>query len=253
MINNKKILALIPARGGSKGIPGKNIMDIGGKPLIAYSILQAKGSKYINRVIVSTDDKEIAKVSQKWKAEVPFCRPEEFSQDMSPDIDVFNHTILWLQENEDYHPDLIVHLRPTGPVRKIELIDMAIEKILQHPETDALRSVSLSLQTPYKMWKIEENEMMKPLLKVEHILDCQSLPRQALPTVYWQNGYVDIIRPRAILEYDSMWGRKVLPFIIEEQILELDYPENIPAIEEALGNENHKEIDSIKKTIRHSV
>ena len=253
MIKNKNILALIPARGGSKGIPRKNIMDIAGKPLIAYSILQAKVSKYINRIIVSTDDKEIAEVSQKWKAEVPFVRPEEFSQDMSPDIDVFKHTILWLQENEDYYPDLIVHLRPTGPVRTVELIDQAIEKMSQHPEVDALRSVSLSIQTPYKMWKIEENEMMEPLLRLENISDCQSLPRQALPSVYWQNGYVDIIRPRAILKYHSMWGRKVLPFIIEEQILELDYPENIPAIEKALKNKKHKKIDVNSKIIRHSV
>lgn len=248
------ILALIPARGGSKGIPGKNIMEIAGKPLIAYSILQAIKSKHIDRIIVSTDDKEIANISKKWGAEVPFLRPPEFAQDMSPDIEVFRHTLRWLEKEENYNPQLIVHLRPTGPVRKIELIDMAIEKIMQHPEADALRSVSLSLQTPYKMWEIEENEMMKPLLKIEHILDCQSLPRQALPTVYWQNGYVDIIRPRSILEYHSMWGRKVLPFVIEEQMLELDYPENIPAIEKALEtkvkNDEKKYLD---KTIRHSV
>lgn len=248
------ILALIPARGGSKGIPGKNIMEIAGKPLIAYSILQAIKSKHIDRIIVSTDDKEIANISKKWGAEVPFLRPPEFAQDMSPDIEVFRHTLRWLEKEENYNPQLIVHLRPTGPVRKIELIDMAIEKIMQHPEADALRSVSLSLQTPYKMWEIEENEMMKPLLKIEHILDCQSLPRQALPTVYWQNGYVDIIRPRSILEYHSMWGRKVLPFVIEEQMLELDYPENIPAIEKALKNEEKGNIKEISEKIpRHSV
>ena len=248
------ILALIPARGGSKGIPGKNIMEIAGKPLIAYSILQAIKSKHIDRIIVSTDDKEIANISKKWGAEVPFLRPPEFAQDMSPDIEVFRHTLRWLEKEENYKPQLIIHLRPTGPVRKIELIDMAIEKIMQHPEADALRSVSLSLQTPYKMWEIEENEMMKPLLKIEHILDCQSLPRQALPTVYWQNGYVDIIRPRSILEYHSMWGRKVLPFVIEEQILELDYPENIPAIEKALKNEEKGNIKEISEKIpRHSV
>ncbi|MBC8490491.1 MAG: acylneuraminate cytidylyltransferase family protein [Bacteroidetes bacterium] len=248
------ILALIPARGGSKGIPGKNIMEIAGKPLIAYSILQAIKSKHIDRIIVSTDDKEIANISKKWGAEVPFLRPPEFAQDMSPDIEVFRHTLRWLEKEENYKPQLIIHLRPTGPVRKIELIDMAIEKIMQHPEADALRSVSLSLQTPYKMWEIEENEMMKPLLKIEHILDCQSLPRQALPTVYWQNGYVDIIRPRSILEYHSMWGRKVLPFVIEEQMMELDYPENIPAIEKALKNEEKGNIKEISEKIpRHSV
>jgi len=254
MINNKKLLALIPARGGSKGIPVKNIMEIAGKPLIAYSILQAKASKYINRTIVSTDNKEIAEISKKWGAEVPFIRPPEFAQDMSPDIDVFRHVLLWLRKNENYQPDLIIQLRPTGPVRKVDLIDLAIEKMLQHPEADALRSISLALQTPYKMWNIKDDGLMGPLLKIEGVEDCQSLPRQALPTVYWQNGYVDIIRSRAILEYHSMWGQKVLPFIIKEQILEMDYPENILAIEEALKNETkNNENESIDKTIRHSV
>ena len=126
--------------------------------------------------------------------------------------------------------------------------------MLQHPDADALRSISLALQTPYKMWNIKDDSLMKPLLKIEGVEDCQSLPRQALPTVYWQNGYVDIIRPRAILEYHSMWGRKVLPFIIDEQIFELDYPENIPSIEKALENEaKNDEKESIDKTIRHSV
>jgi N-acylneuraminate cytidylyltransferase len=161
---------------------------------------------------------------------------------------------LWLRKNENYQPDLIIQLRPTGPVRKVDLIDLAIEKMLQHPEADALRSISLALQTPYKMWNIKDDGLMGPLLKIEGVEDCQSLPRQALPTVYWQNGYVDIIRSRAILEYHSMWGQKVLPFIIKEQILEMDYPENILAIEKALRNETkNDENESIDKTIRHSV
>ena len=247
------ILALIPARGGSKGIPGKNIVKIAGKPLIAYSILHAIGSTYINRVIVSTDDNEIADISKKWGAEVPFIRPTEFAQDMSPDIDVFRHTLSWLNENENYQPDLMVQLRPTGPVRKIELIDKAIEKILKNTEADALRSVSLALQTPYKMWKMKDDDMMEPLLIIKELEDCQSLPRQVLPRVFWQNGYVDIIRPRAIIKHNSMCGKRVMPFIIDEQILEMDYLENIPAIKKALENENNAQRERIKKTIRHSV
>jgi N-acylneuraminate cytidylyltransferase len=231
---NERILALIPARGGSKGVPRKNVMLIAGRPLIAYSILQAKTSNRINRIIVSTDDDEIAKVAQDWGAEVPFMRPSKYAHDFSPDIDVFRHALSWLKSHEDYEPDLIAHLRPTGPIRRVELIDWAIDLLADHPEADAVRSVSLALQTPYKMWRITPDGYLNPALCLEGISDCQSMPRQQLPLVYWQNGYVDVIRPRAILEKNSMWGDRALPFIVDETLFELDYPENIPAIEEAL-------------------
>lgn len=229
-----RILALIPARGGSKGIPGKNIMQIAGRPLIAYSILQAQQSQRITRVIVSTDDEQIARVAREWGAEVPFVRPAEFAQDLSPDIDVFRHTLHWLKEREDYVPDMMVQLRPPGPVRRVDLIDEAIDRLAAHPEADALRSVTMALQTPFKMWFIKDDGFMEPVARLEGIPDSQSLPRQQLPPVYWQNGYVDVIRPRAILEKNSMWGDTVIPFIVDEPMFEIDYPENIPAVEEAL-------------------
>jgi len=227
-------MALIPARGGSKGIPRKNVMMLAGKPLIAHSIAQAQASKWINRVIVSTDDPEIAEVSRAWGAELPFSRPPEYAQDLSPDIDVFRHALQWLAQNEDYRPDLVVHLRPTGPARRIAVIDEAVELLARNPEADAVRSVSLALQTPYKMWRIGDDGFMQPLLRLDQIADCQSLPRQRLPQVYWQNGYVDVLRPRAVLDQDSMWGGRVLPLVVNEQLLELDYPEDIPAVEAAL-------------------
>ena len=228
------ILALIPARGGSKGISRKNIIMLAGKPLVAYSILQVQASQRINRVIVSTDDEEIAEVARQWGAEVPFMRPVEYAQDLSPDIDVFRHALTWLRQHEDYVPDLIVHLRPPGPVRRVELIDQAIDLLAAHPEADALRSVSLALQTPYKMWRITSEGYLEPVLRIEGVPDCQSLPRQQLPPVYWQNGYVDVIRPRAVLEKNSMWGDCAIPFLVEEPLFEIDYPENIPDVEKAL-------------------
>jgi len=228
------ILALIPARGGSKGIPRKNIMPIAGKPLISYSIQQALASKRITRAIVSTDDDEIAQVARQYGAEVPFIRPSEFAQDLSPDIDVFRHTLQWLAEHESYMPEAVVHLRPPGPMRDVELIDRAIDLLLDHPEADAVRSVSLALQTPYKMWSIDEKGILNPVMRLEGITDCQSLPRQQLPQIYWQNGYVDVIRPRAVLEKNSMWGDTAIPFIIDEPLLEIDYPEDVPVVEAAL-------------------
>jgi CMP-N,N'-diacetyllegionaminic acid synthase len=249
-----KVLALIPARGGSKGIPRKNLMVIAGKPVIAYSILQAKASQRINRVIVSTDDEEIAQVATAWGAEVPFMRPAQYALDSSPDIDVFRHALSRLKENEGYEPEMVVHLRPPGPVRRVELIDDAIDLLAGHPDADAVRSVSPAVQTPYKMWSINADGYLAPLLHVEGIVDCQSLPRQQLPKVFWQNGYVDVIRPRAVLEKNSMWGERVLPFVVAETLFELDYPEDIPAIEEALKRvEVASTVEAPGRADRHAV
>ncbi|MGE0039768.1 MAG: acylneuraminate cytidylyltransferase family protein [Vicinamibacterales bacterium] len=229
-----EILALIPARGGSKGIPRKNLLPVAGRPLIAHSIRQAQQSRWIGRVLVSTDDEEIAAVAREWGAEVPFLRPAELAGDLSPDIDAFRHALDWLRAHEGYAPELVVHLRPTGPVRRVALIDEAIERMRRHPEADALRSVAGALQTPYKMWHLGEHGELDPVLRIEGVRDCQSQPRQQLPAVYWQNGYVDIVRPRAILEQDSMWGTRVLGFVVDEPMLEIDYPDDLPAVEEAL-------------------
>ena len=138
-----QILALVPARGGSKGIPRKNVLPVGGKPLIAHTIEQARASRLVTRTIVSTDDAEIAAVARAYNAEVPFMRPAEYAQDMSPDIDVFRHALEWLMEHEGYRPDLVVHLRPTGPVRRVAVIDRAITLMLEQRDADALRSVSV--------------------------------------------------------------------------------------------------------------
>ncbi len=229
-----EVLALIPARGGSKSIPRKNLLMIAGKPLIAYTIEQALASQHITRTIVSTDDREIADVALKYGAEVPFMRPPEYAQDLSPDIDVFRHALLWLQEHDGYQPELVVHLRPTGPVRRVDIIDQAIEQLAKEPAADSLRAVSLPVQTPYKMWRISEDGYLEPLLRLEGHSESHSLPRQMLPAVYWQNGYVDILRPATVLEQHSMAGKKVLPLIINEPIHEIDYKDEIPKVEEAL-------------------
>jgi CMP-N,N'-diacetyllegionaminic acid synthase len=233
-VTRPEILALIPARGGSKSIPRKNLLPVGGKPLIAYSIEQARDSRFVARTVVSTDDVEIAAVARRYGAEVPFIRPAEYAQDMSPDIDVFRHALQWLADREGYGPELVVHLRPTGPVRRVEVIDRAIALMLEHPEADALRSVSVPVQTPYKMWRIE-GDYLSPLLELEGQSEPYCMPRQRLPEVWWQNGYVDIIRPRTILELGLMCGHTVLPFVMDEPMLEIDYVENLPAVEEALA------------------
>lgn len=227
------VLALIPARGGSKSVPRKNLLPVAGRPLIAYSILHAQNCPSITRVIVSTDDDEIAEVARAHGAEVPFKRPAEAATDTATDFQVFQHALRWLRDEQSYSPELVVHLRPTGPVRERALMERAVELMLATPEADALRSVGTAEQTPYKMWRME-GARLKPLLELPGYPEAHSMPRQKLPTAYWQNGYIDIVRPRTILELESMTGRVVLPFVVEGKIHELDYVDQIPALEDAV-------------------
>jgi N-acylneuraminate cytidylyltransferase len=225
-------MALIPARGGSKSVPRKNVLPIGGKPLIAYTIEHALACSNISRVVVSTDDDEIAEVSRSFGAEVPFVRPAEFATDDATDLDVFRHALRWFKE-QGYFPELTVHLRATTPVRRIDVINRAVDLMLAHPEADSLRAVGLADQTPYKMWRIEEG-YLRPVVTIPGLHEAHSMPRQSLPEAYWQNGYVDVIRPRTILQLNSMCGEVILPFVVEPEAPDLDYPDQIPALEEAI-------------------
>jgi N-acylneuraminate cytidylyltransferase len=233
-VSRTEVLALIPARGGSKSVPRKNVLPIGGKPLIAHSIEHALACSLVTRTIVSTDDDEIAAVAARYGAEVPFRRPAKYATDTATDLDVFVHTLSWLRDADGYHPELVVHLRPTTPVRRVELIERAIAAMLADPGADALRSVNLAEQTPYKMWRIDKG-LLTPLLTIPGCAEAHSMPRQELPEVFWQNGYVDIVRPRTVLELGSMCGRRILPFVVEEAIADLDYPDQIPELEQAVA------------------
>jgi N-acylneuraminate cytidylyltransferase len=229
-----EILALIPARGGSKGILRKNLLVIAGKPLLAYSIEHALASRHVTRTIVSTDDAEIADVAREYGAEVPFMRPSELAEDLSPDIDVFRHALEWLRDREGYRCDLVVHLRPTAPVRRVALIDEAIETMLGQRDADSLRSVSWPEKTPYKMWRIVDGRL-EPLLHLAGYAEPYGLPRQQLPEVFWQNGYVDIVRPHVVLDLGMMAGHRIVPFIVHEPVPDFDYMDDIPRLEQALS------------------
>jgi N-acylneuraminate cytidylyltransferase len=252
-VNRPEVLALIPARGGSKSVPRKNLLPVAGKPLIAYSIGHARACASVTRTIVSTDDDEIAEVARAFGAEVPFRRPAEFAGDFATDLEVFRHALDWLAREEGYTPELCVHLRPTGPVREIARIERAITAMLERPDADSLRSVGLAEQTPYKMWSIVGGRL-EPILPLPGFPEAHSMPRQKLPQAYWQNGYVDIVRPRTVLELESMVGRVVLPFIVEGKIHELDYPDQIPALERAVlaWERGERPLDDAATSVRHS-
>ena len=210
-----KILALIPARGGSKSIPHKNIRPLAGHPLIAYSIAAALQSRIVSRTIVSTDDEEIARVARSLGAETPFLRPLEYALDNTTDYPVFTHALSWLEENDGYQPDIVVQLRPTSPLRPPDCIDRAVQILVDHPEADSVRGIIPSGQNPYKMWRVDEHGTMSPLLTLEGVAEPYNAPRQELPQTYWQTGHIDAIRVPTILDKHSLSGNVILPLIID--------------------------------------
>jgi N-acylneuraminate cytidylyltransferase len=232
-----EVLAIIPARGGSKSIPRKNILDFAGTPLIAYSIAAGLAAETIKRVIVSTDDREIAATARDYGADVPFIRPEDISRDDTPDLPVFKHALEWLTSNENYQPELIVQLRPTSPFRRVEHINQAVWSLLERPEADSIRTICIPFQNPFKMWKVDENGFLQPLIDID-LPEPYNLPRQALPEVYWQTGYVDAAWADTILGKDSMTGERILPLVIgAEEWIDIDSPDDWKRAERLLESD----------------
>jgi CMP-N-acetylneuraminic acid synthetase len=214
-MSGTEVLAIIPARGGSKSIPRKNIRPFAGHPLVSYSIAAALQAQTVSRVILSTDDPEIAEIGCHYGAEAPFLRPAELAADSSTDLPVFQHALHWLAEHEDYHPEIILHLHATSPVRPKGFIDRAVRILCEHPEAECVRSVVSPGQNPYKMWQINpKSGQLVPLLTVIGVAEPYNTPRQLLPAVYLQSGHVNAIRPTTILA-GSMTGQVILPIIVE--------------------------------------
>jgi YrbI family 3-deoxy-D-manno-octulosonate 8-phosphate phosphatase len=211
-----EVLAIIPARAGSKGIPRKNIRLFAGHPLVAYSIAAGLQAKTVTRVMVTTDDDEIARVARSYGAETPFLRPLELAGDRTLDLPVFQHALNWLAEHENYHPDAVVHLRPTTPFRPPDLVDRAIHILLEHPGADSVRGLTLAQQNPFKMWLMESEEKpIHPLMTVPEMDESYNAPRQTLPIAYAHNGLIDIIRSATILKQNSMSGKIILPVLFD--------------------------------------
>lgn len=219
------ILAIIPARGGSKGIPFKNIRPFAGFPLVAFSIAAALEAELVTRVIVSTDDEKIAEISRHYGAETPFLRPAKLAADNTTDLPVFQHALTWLKDNECYRPAVVLHLHATTPVRRHGCLDSAVRLLLDTVDGDCVRSVVEADQNPHKMWRIDKaSSRMDPLLRVPGITEPYNAPRQTLPLVYWQTGHINAIRPATIWA-GSMTGRIILPIIIEPRYLvDIDTP-----------------------------
>ncbi|MBT5400324.1 acylneuraminate cytidylyltransferase family protein [bacterium] len=240
MKNNLIIDCLIPARDGSKGVPKKNIKILGGHPLIGYSIAAAKLSKNIRKIIVTTDSQEIAGIAKEYGAEVPYLRPKEIAKDKSLDIDFFKHHLEYLENNHLEIPDLLVHLRPTTPLRDFNVIDDAIEVFKKDKNATALRSVSLAQHTPYKIFK-KEGMYMRPFLESDLAVEFYNLPRQEFENAYIPNGYVDIVQTKIFKNSDILHGENIILYETGS-VEDIDTIEDFFFVEQTLKKRGYREI-----------
>ncbi len=215
----RKILALIPARGGSKGIPGKNVRPLAGRPLICWTIETALKTVCLDRVIVSTDDPAIAAIARRAGAETPFLRPAELAGDATTDMPVYQHALQWLSDNQEYRPDVVVWLRPTAPLRSVGDIEGAVEQLVR-TRADWVRSVCPVGHHPYWMFCLEDDRL-QPVLPG---LDIGKYPRrQLLPPVFRLNGAVDVAWRETLMEKQLLYSGDVRAYVMpRERSVDID-------------------------------
>jgi CMP-N,N'-diacetyllegionaminic acid synthase len=240
MSDDLKILGLIPARGGSKGIPGKNIYPIAGRPLLAYTADAALGSSRLSRVILSTDDDKIAAVGREYGVEVPFKRPAELAEDNTPSIVVAQHAQRWLAENEGWQADIIMLLQPTSPLRKTRHIDEALEIMLSTGSDTVVSVVSVPHHfSPYKVMELRDGYLDNFW---KDALPFDQFNRHKLPPLYARNGPAVLASRAAVIrDTDSFYGRRTSPYIMsEEESYDIDTPFDLRLVEwlltEAVGS-----------------
>ena len=211
----KNIIALIPARSGSKGIPFKNILQFKGKPLLAHSIIYAKKSSLIQDVIVSTDSEEFASISNEFGARVPFIRPNDLSGDKVQDYPVVKHAVNFLEKETQNKIDYIALLRPTSPLRPPNLIEKAYQILKNNKLGTSVRSVVPVSQHSYRQWFLDGDKMISAQ---DNIFEPYNLPRQQLPQFYFQSGDIEFIK-RSTLDQNTVSGDFILPLILENKDL----------------------------------
>ncbi len=223
------VVALIPARSGSKGVPEKNIRLLGGRPLLAWSVAAASRATTIDRVIVSTDSAQYGEIAAAHGAEVPFLRPRSLATDESLDIDFVLHAMDHLAEQGD-EPDTVVHIRPTTPFRSPTVIDAAVERFVDSDRFTSLRSVHEMPTTAYKSMEITDSGVLRQLGAQGTALDDANGPRQKFPVTYIANGYVDVLSGPFIRVAGLLHGDQVFPFVTPPA-LEVDTAEDFDLLE----------------------
>lgn len=225
-----EVVAIIPARSGSKGVKDKNIKDLHGHSLLEWSINAAKRSQLIDRVFISTDSPEYARIGEKYGAEAPFLRPDYISGDTSSDLDFIIHAIEEFNKM-DFYPEYLVHIRPTTPIRDPQVIDTAISIFQNDNHFNSLRSVHKMSESSYKTFEINNGSLTPLFLFGDAEIDSNA-PRQSFPDTYVANGYVDVLSTSFIIENQEIHGKKIMPFITDpayevDSIEDFDYLEYI--------------------------
>jgi CMP-N,N'-diacetyllegionaminic acid synthase len=245
-MKRSRVVGIIPARGGSKGVPKKNIKEIGGFPMIAYSVIAGQLVENMERCIVSTDSQEIADIAKNYGADIPFLRPSEFATDSSNDIEFIKHAIDWFEKNEGYIPEYWVLLRPTTPLREPKIIKNAIDEIIRHPEATSLISIHEFAETPGKMFGMQDG-FLHGLCPMDPRPEYFTLPRQEFAPTYFGNGYVDIIKSSTVIDHNSCFGSRIFGFETPDTG-EIDIPEDFKRVEFYLNqtdNSIHKYLQKI--------
>ena len=202
------VFALVTARSGSKGIPDKNLKEIGNHSLLEWSIKSALKSSQVTKVFLSTDSAKYAKLGESFGAIVPFLRPAELASDTAVDLDVFKHFLTEIKEL----PQAIVHIRPTTPLRDPQIISDAVNKFMElKKEITSLRSVHEMSESAYKTFEVSAQGLLKPIASIADGEEA-NLPRQAFPKTYQANGYVDVLNPEFILKENKLHGDKIFAF-----------------------------------------
>lgn len=223
-------IVIIPARSGSKSLPKKNILPLNGKPMLCYSVSYGLNCNLIDKVVVSTDSHEFAKVATECGADVPFIRPAILSQDKTRDYPVMRHAMDYFDTLGEVY-DVYILLRPTSPLRPPGLIEKAIDLLIQNPTATSVRTVAKIKEHPYRAWKINEDGSMSGFATIE---EAYNIPRQELPEVFFQTGDLEAIKRETLLN-GSISGDNVFPLIIDyEDMIDIDHRDDMSKAEERL-------------------
>lgn len=231
------VFAIIPARSGSKGVPGKNVKLLGGRSLLEWSVKACLKSKFIDDVYVSTDSQEYANLAICFGAKAPFLRPREISGDTSTDLEFMKQSLAWFRQ-ETILPDYIVHIRPTTPFRSPVILDEAIKLFVRSKNFTALRSVHEMSESAYKSLEISCDGFLKELMSENTSLDAANEPRQSFPKTFMANGYVDVLSVSFIQGRNQLHGDRVLPFVTPE-VVEVDTLQDFDYLEYQLSKNSN--------------
>lgn len=222
---SKKILGLIGIRSGSTGVKNKNVKKLGGKPLVAWILKTAKKSKYINRLVVSTDSRKYASIANKFGAETPYLRPKSLATKNSPEIKYIKHMLSWLKKNENYVPDIIVRMMSTVPFQKTEDIDKIIKQILSNKDVDSSVVIASARQHPLKALKIKKEGKIKKLVSYtgeKSVEVGRPLSRHIYCPAFFRANVI-ACRTKVINDTNSLTGNYVKYHIIpQERALDID-------------------------------